>query len=161
MGWSEGGQYALAVANALGDRVTGCAVIAGCLPLDDPDTFKQLNNLDRAFARLARQGAARAPRRGSVPSQRRKTCWWGPFLRASVRGQPNDEATAVREQGCYALSILDTILGGGMSSRLFQEVREKRGLAYSVYSFQQSYRETGLFGFRPELRRKACRSASM
>ncbi|MBD5655698.1 MAG: insulinase family protein, partial [Candidatus Eremiobacteraeota bacterium] len=39
-----------------------------------------------------------------------------------------------------------TILGGGMSSRLFQEVREKRGLAYSVYSFQQGYRDAGLFG---------------
>jgi predicted Zn-dependent peptidase len=42
--------------------------------------------------------------------------------------------------------VLDTILGGGMSSRLFQEVREKRGLAYRVYSFQQGYREAGLFG---------------
>jgi len=46
----------------------------------------------------------------------------------------------------FALSVLDTILGGGMSSRLFQEVREKRGLAYSVYSFQQGYRNAGLFG---------------
>ncbi len=46
----------------------------------------------------------------------------------------------------YVLSVLDTILGGGMSSRLFQEVREKRALAYSVYSFQQPYRDAGLFG---------------
>ncbi len=46
----------------------------------------------------------------------------------------------------YTLAVLDTILGGGMSSRLFQEVREKRGLAYSVYSFQQGYRGAGLFG---------------
>jgi predicted Zn-dependent peptidase len=46
----------------------------------------------------------------------------------------------------FALSVLDTIIGGGMSSRLFQEVREKRGLAYSVYSFQQGYRDAGLFG---------------
>lgn len=46
----------------------------------------------------------------------------------------------------YALSVLDTILGGGMSSRLFQEVREERGLAYGVSSFQQSYRAAGLFG---------------
>jgi len=44
------------------------------------------------------------------------------------------------------LSVLDTMLGGGMSSRLFQEVREKRGLAYNVYSFQQGYRDAGLFG---------------
>lgn len=46
----------------------------------------------------------------------------------------------------YALSILDTILGGGMSSRLFQEIREKRGLVYTVYSFQAAYRAAGLFG---------------
>jgi predicted Zn-dependent peptidase len=53
---------------------------------------------------------------------------------------------SLRDEDRYALSILDTVLGGGMSSRLFQEVREKRGLAYSVYSFQQGYREAGLFG---------------
>jgi len=41
--------------------------------------------------------------------------------------------------------LLNTILGGGMSSRLFQEIREKRGLAYTVYSYQSSYRDTGLF----------------
>jgi predicted Zn-dependent peptidase len=53
---------------------------------------------------------------------------------------------SVRDERRYALSVLDTIVGGGMSSRLFQEVREKRGLAYSVYSFQQGYRDAGLFG---------------
>lgn len=47
----------------------------------------------------------------------------------------------------YALQIYSTILGGGMSSRLFQEVREVRGLAYSVYSFCSSHEDTGLFGF--------------
>ena len=51
-----------------------------------------------------------------------------------------------RDERRYALSVLDTVLGGGMSSRLFQEVREKRGLAYSVYTFQQNYRGAGLFG---------------
>jgi predicted Zn-dependent peptidase len=45
----------------------------------------------------------------------------------------------------YVLSVLDTVLGGGMSSRLFQEIREKRGLVYSVYSFQAAYRGAGLF----------------
>lgn len=53
---------------------------------------------------------------------------------------------SLRDEDRYALSVLDTILGGGMSSRLFQEVREQRGLAYSVYSFQQGYRDAGLFG---------------
>jgi predicted Zn-dependent peptidase len=44
------------------------------------------------------------------------------------------------------LTVLNSIFGGGMSSRLFQEIREKRGLAYSVYSFAPSYSDAGLFG---------------
>jgi predicted Zn-dependent peptidase len=44
------------------------------------------------------------------------------------------------------LSVLNSVLGGGMSSRLFQEVREKRGLAYSVYSFASSFSDAGLVG---------------
>lgn len=46
----------------------------------------------------------------------------------------------------HALSVLMSILGGGMSSRLFQNIREQRGLAYSVYSFSAGYRDAGLFG---------------
>jgi predicted Zn-dependent peptidase len=46
----------------------------------------------------------------------------------------------------YQMAVLSSVLGGGMSSRLFQEVREKRGLAYAVYSFQSSYADAGMFG---------------
>ena len=46
----------------------------------------------------------------------------------------------------YAMAILNTVFGGGMSSRLFQEIREKRGLAYSVYSFNQGYSDGAYFG---------------
>jgi predicted Zn-dependent peptidase len=46
----------------------------------------------------------------------------------------------------FALGVLNAALGGGMSSRLFQEVREKRGLAYSVYSFASQHADTGLWG---------------
>ena len=46
----------------------------------------------------------------------------------------------------YAMGILNTALGGGMSSRMFQEIREKRGLAYSVYSFNQGYSDAAYFG---------------
>jgi len=46
----------------------------------------------------------------------------------------------------FALGVLNAALGGGMSSRLFQEVREKRGLAYSVYSFHTQYADAGMFG---------------
>jgi predicted Zn-dependent peptidase len=46
----------------------------------------------------------------------------------------------------YSMSVLNAVLGGGMSSRLFQEIREKRGLAYSVYSFASGYSDSGYFG---------------
>jgi len=46
----------------------------------------------------------------------------------------------------FPLSVFSSLLGGGMSSRLFQEVREKRGLVYSVYSFNTSFRDAGVFG---------------
>ncbi len=53
----------------------------------------------------------------------------------------------------FVLSVLDTVLGGGMSSRLFQEIREKKGLAYAVYSFHSLFQDTGQFavyaGTRP------------
>ena len=77
MGWSAGGQYALATAVGRVDRVTRAAVIAGCLPLDDPGVFDQLDQLDRrlvtwstrrpvlarSYFRASRQLAERAPRR--------------------------------------------------------------------------------------------------
>jgi predicted Zn-dependent peptidase len=46
----------------------------------------------------------------------------------------------------FAVQVYSTVLGGGMSSRLFQEAREKRGLCYSVHTFGSSYRDTGLVG---------------
>jgi predicted Zn-dependent peptidase len=46
----------------------------------------------------------------------------------------------------FAASLLDSMLGGSASSRLFQEIREKRGMAYSVYSFASQYTDTGLVG---------------
>ncbi len=53
---------------------------------------------------------------------------------------------SVHDPDYYAHSVLSTLLGGGMSSRLFQEVREKRGLVYSIYSFAGTYHDGGLFG---------------
>ena len=53
----------------------------------------------------------------------------------------------------FALSVMDAVLGGGMSSRLFLEIRERRGLAYAVFSYHSLFRETGSFavyvGTRP------------
>ncbi len=56
-----------------------------------------------------------------------------------VRGLPR------RDEREWVMSVLSSALGGGMSSRLFQEIREKRGLAYSVYAFDAGYRDTGMF----------------
>ena len=53
---------------------------------------------------------------------------------------------AIADPKRYAFSLLNTILGGNMSSRLFQEIRERRGLAYSIYSFISSHVDTGMFG---------------
>jgi predicted Zn-dependent peptidase len=54
----------------------------------------------------------------------------------------------------YSLFVLNTIFGAGVSSRLFQEIREKRGLAYSIYSFIASYFDTGIWGVYAGVSRK-------
>jgi predicted Zn-dependent peptidase len=56
------------------------------------------------------------------------------------------EGRPYNSNGFYTVQILSSILGGGMSSRLFQEVREKRGLCYSVYAFHWAFADSGVFG---------------
>ena len=56
------------------------------------------------------------------------------------------EALARTDERRFALGVLNAAFGGGMSSRLFQEVREKRGLAYSVYSFSGQHADIGMWG---------------
>jgi predicted Zn-dependent peptidase len=71
-----------------------------------------------------------------------------------VRNRDTEQAHVVlggigigrRDERRFALGVLNNVLGGGMSSRLFQEIREKRGLAYSVYSYGSQYADAGLFG---------------
>ncbi|BCT75746.1 putative zinc protease [Sinomonas cyclohexanicum] len=60
-----------------------------------------------------------------------------------IMGCPSIIATDSRR---YVMSVLNAVLGGGMSSRLFQEIREKRGLVYSTYSFASAYADAGYFG---------------
>lgn len=85
--------------------------------------------------------AALSPHALARPSEQNHVYLGGPGLTATA-----DER--------HAQSLLMSILGGGMSSRLFQNVREQRGLAYSVYSFSAGYRDAGLFGLYA-----ACRPA--
>jgi predicted Zn-dependent peptidase len=74
--------------------------------------------------------------------------------RLEVLNRPTEQAHLVlgtpglprHDERRWAMGVLNAALGGGMSSRLFQEVREKRGLAYSVYSYSSSYADSGLFG---------------
>lgn len=56
------------------------------------------------------------------------------------------EGMSYEDPNYYAVSVLSTLFGGGMSSRLFQEIRERRGLAYSIYAFASTYTDGGLFG---------------
>jgi predicted Zn-dependent peptidase len=79
------------------------------------------------------------PPRPSVRFQRKKTeqyhvCVGAPGIARSDRRR-------------FTASLLDALLGGSASSRLFQEIREKRGMAYSVYTFASQYTDTGLIGF--------------
>ena len=56
------------------------------------------------------------------------------------------DGVAYEDSDYYTAQVYSMLLGGGMSSRLFQEIREKRGLCYSIYSFTSSYVDGGLFG---------------
>ncbi|HEX2028557.1 MAG TPA: pitrilysin family protein [Nitriliruptorales bacterium] len=71
-----------------------------------------------------------------------------------VRGRPTEQAHVVLgvpglrrdDDRRFTLMVTNSVLGGGMSARLFQEVREQRGLAYSTYSYHASYADAGYFG---------------
>ncbi|MPZ69324.1 MAG: insulinase family protein [Actinobacteria bacterium] len=99
----------------------------------------------RVEALFASSGGRRNLRSGTPPS---------PQPGVTVLKRPTEQAHIVlgteglprNHDDRHALAVLDTILGGGMSSRLFQEVREKRGLAYSVFSYRSLFADAGTFG---------------
>lgn len=93
-------------------------------------------------------------RLGSLPSGRRPDGGTASYVGGETRSGKDLEQTHVTlalpgvsysDADYYPLLVYSTALGGGMSSRLFQAVREERGLAYSVYSYVTNYSETGLF----------------
>ena len=107
-------------------------------------------NHDR-FVELARSRVPAAPREGKAG--------WTPAPAAEPRRIRFEEKDTEQYHVCvggigisrhddrrFALRVLDTIFGGTSSSRLFQEVRERRGLAYAVYSFTSHYQDTGQIG---------------
>ena len=95
-------------------------------------------------------GQRPAPARGAVPARSE------PVVHGGVRAwrRPTEQAHMVLggrglarpDPRRFALSVLNIAFGGGYSSRLYQEIREKRGLVYSIYSFAGKYAETGSFG---------------
>ena len=88
--------------------------------------------------RVCADRSLRRRRRGSASSRRT------PSSTTSASARPGISRSDRRR---FAASLLDSILGGSASSRLFQEIREKRGMAYAVYSFTSQYTDTGLVGF--------------
>jgi predicted Zn-dependent peptidase len=90
-----------------------------------------------ASSRLRRMPLARMPRPG-YRFLRRRTEQYHVVLAAPGIARDDERR--------YAVSLLDAILGGSASSRLFQEIREKRGMAYSVYTYGSQYAETGQVG---------------
>jgi predicted Zn-dependent peptidase len=123
-------------------------VVAAAGSLDHDDLVAQLSE---AFGDVLKPGAEPAPPRlsGEYASHDHPA---GTGLRLVSRGieQANlvlgCEGLARTDDRRYALGVLNAALGGGMSSRLFQEIREKRGLAYSVYSFGSQNADTGMWG---------------
>ncbi len=109
-----------------------------------------VEQVSRAFGGLLSGDVAPAPPRlnGSGPANPAD----GTGVRLVSRGieQANlvlgCSAVARTDDRRFALGVLNAALGGGMSSRLFQEVREKRGLAYSVYSFTSQHADAGMWG---------------
>lgn len=110
--------------------------------------------VERVLGALERSGwdlsghsrpAPRRPVEGvTLPTTSRSRVITRPLEQAVVAlAMPGVRATDERR---HVMSVLTSCLGGGMSSRLFQEIREKRGLAYSVYAFASSYADAGMFG---------------
>jgi predicted Zn-dependent peptidase len=119
--------------NYLSDRIIVCA--AGNLRHQEV-----VDLIDKTFGQISRSDQAKARLK---PDPASTTNMWKRNLEQvhfclGTRGLPYNHSLR------FASYVLNTILGGGMSSRLFQEIRENRGLAYSVYSYLPTYIDTGL-----------------
>jgi len=126
-------------------------MVLSCAGNFDPEHLLSL--LNRSLGHL-RRGSE--PERGAAPEFQSKIDIFAKELSEAhvclaIKGIPQ----ASKER--YCLFTLNTILGAGVSSRLFQEIREKRGLAYAIYSFIASYIDTGLWGvYAGVSRKKVC-----
>ncbi|WFE19348.1 pitrilysin family protein [Solwaraspora sp. WMMD937] len=125
----------------------GAMVIAAAGNLDHRAVVRQVRAALRGSPLDAERPGAPAPLRPATPAVRARR------PRVMVRHKETEQAHLVLggpgisrgDDRRFALGVLNNVLGGGMSSRLFQEVRERRGLAYSVYSYASQYADGGTF----------------
>jgi predicted Zn-dependent peptidase len=149
----------------LGRPVIGRGEVVGALTVDKVSTYHDdryvpgsivvaaAGNMEHAeIERLAAKWVGDGSRNGSVrapapaPGRRGKRIAFHPKETEQYHICLGGEGIARNDERRFALSILDAILGGSTSSRLFQEVREKRGLAYAVYSWASQYQDSGQVG---------------
>jgi predicted Zn-dependent peptidase len=124
----------------------GNLVVAAAGNLEHEQVVDLVATAFGAVGALGRSGEPAGPRHGGPV----------PLLPAStvVHGKDTEQAHVVfgvrgvhrHDDRRFTLGVLNQVLGGGMSSRLFQEIREKRGLAYSVFSYASQYADAGVFG---------------
>lgn len=114
--------------------------VVSCAGNFDPERL--LHTLNRLLGNLRRGSEART---GETPKFRAATAVYSKEL-SEVHSCIGVEGLPQASPDRYALYLINAVLGAGVSSRLFQEIREKRGLAYSIYSFIASYLDTGVWG---------------
>ncbi len=111
---------------------------------------RRATSITTALCRWRREALCRSARPAGAPAPQRAEYQGGEERLVSDHEQAHIvlgfEGRAYNSDGFYAAQVLASVLGGGMSSRLFQEVREKRGLCYSVYSFHWAFADSGVFG---------------
>ena len=123
----------------MGTHYTAPRMVVAAAGNLDHDAVVRL--VERGFAGLGGgAGAAPQPARYAGGDQREQRDLEQVHLLIGFAGFAYDD------DDYYAAQAMSTLLGGGMSSRLFQEIRETRGLAYSIYSFNSAYIDSGLFG---------------
>jgi predicted Zn-dependent peptidase len=118
-------------------------VVAAAGSVDHDRLVRRVRRLTAAKAQPPPKHRARRRQYGRATEPRlvvgRKSTEQVHFCATSIGVTSNDPRR-------YAVALLDTLLGGSTSSRLFQEIREKRGLAYAVYTYGVQYEDTGEFG---------------
>lgn len=114
-------------------------VVAAAGNIDHSEVVEQVGKLMSSLTGSSTTAAPRTPKPSGKSKQVRKRDTEQVNFCLGSRGYSKQSPER------YALSILNNVLGGNMSSRLFQEIREKRGLAYSIGAYSRSYRDGGTF----------------